>query len=295
MNSESRQSLDVTRLLKALFHSAKLRLVFLLTFAGAATMLIAGQFTVPPVTFISAIMAISLTSAGANVLTGYIDRDIDAIMTRTQHRPLPKQHLTPRTALAFGLLLASVGMILSWTLGLLFFLIGLAGLLDYVMVYSYFYKRRTWASVLFGSFSGGAPVLGGWVAATQTLSIESVILAAIVILWIPGHIWNLALSYADDYRAAEIPMLPAVAELPLVTRSIALSIFLLAGLSFVPVISGFAGIWYVAISLPVTTVVVAGNLWLAISPSKRMSWTMFKISSPYLFILFLALIVDVLV
>ncbi len=295
MNSESRQSLDVTLLLKALFHSAKLRLVFLLAFAGAATMLIAGQFTVPPVTFISAIMAISLTSAGANVLTGYIDRDIDAIMTRTQHRPLPKQHLTPRAVLVYGLILTSVGLILSWTLGLLFFLIGISGLLDYVLVYSFLSKRRTWASVLLGSFSGGAPVLGGWVAATQTLSFESVILAAIVILWIPGHIWSLALSYADDYRAAEIPMLPAVVELPIVTRSIALSILLLAGLSFVPVISGFAGIWYVVISLPVTAIVVAGNLWLAISPSKRMSWNMFKISSPYLFILFLALIVDVLV
>jgi len=295
MNSEESPSLDKSLILKALIQSAKLRLVFLLAFAGGATMVIAGQFTVPLETFFAALMAISLTSAGANVLTGYIDRDIDAKMTRTQHRPLPKQLLTPRTALAYGLLLTSVGLILSWTVGLLFFLIGVGGLLDYVLVYSFFTKRRTWASVLLGSFSGGAPVLGGWVAATQTLSIESIILAAIVILWIPGHIWSLALSYADDYRAAEIPMLPAVAELPTVTRSIALSILLLAGLSLLPVISGFAGIWYIVISLPVTAVVVAGNLWLAISPSKRLSWTMFKISSPYLFILFLALIMDVLV
>jgi protoheme IX farnesyltransferase len=192
-------------------------------------------------------------------------------------------------------MLVSIGLILSWTLGLLFFLIGLAGLLDYVLVYSYFYKRRTWASVLYGSFSGGAPVLGGWVVVTQTLSIESLILAVIVILWIPGHIWSLALSYADDYRAADIPMLPVVAKLSVVTRSIAFTILLLAGLSIVPIITGFAGIWYVAISLPVTIIVIVGNSWLAISPSKRLSWTMFKISSPYLFILFFALIVDVLV
>ena len=295
MNSKARPSPDALLLLKALFHSVKLRLVFLLTFAGTATMVIAGQFTVPPVPFFSAIMAISLTSAGANVITGYIDRDIDAIMTRTQDRPLPKQHLAPRTALAYGLLLTSIGLIFSWSLGLLFFIIGLAGLLDYVLVYSYFYKRRSWASVLFASFSGGAPVLGGWVAVTQTLSIESVILAAIVILWIPGHIWSLALSYADDYRAADIPMLPVVAKLSVVTRSIALSILLLAGLSFIPFITGFAGIWYIAISLPVTIIVIAGNSWLAFSPSKRLSWTMFKISSPYLFILFFALIVDILV
>lgn len=284
----------IHRFPRALLVLTKPRLVFLLAFTGAASLLVAGRFAIPLAKFVIVVAAIVLSSAGANTMTSYLDRGVDAKMKRTQKRPLPQRCLSPRVALLCGVLLSAAGLLLAWPLGLLFFFIGLAGLLDNVLVYSLLAKRRTWMSVLLGSFSGGAPALGGWVAATESLGMEGIILAGLVIFWIPGHIWSLALFYGEDYKAAGVPMLPAVTSEKMVTRTIVLTVLLLAGLSFAPFLWGFAGVWYLVISLPFTALVVAGNVWMALSPSKPLSWKMFKVSSPYLFILFLALIADTL-
>jgi protoheme IX farnesyltransferase len=172
------------------------------------------------------------------------------------------------------------------------FVIGLLGVLDNVVVYSLISKRRTTANIILGSFSGAAPVLIGFLLAKGTISLMGLIIASLVVLWIPNHIWSLALYYAEDYRKAGIPMLPAVLDMKKAARCIVSTVFLLIAFSILPVILGFLGRTYFVITMPFTMVLATGNLWLAFRPSKKLAWRMFKISSPYLFILFFAMMID---
>jgi protoheme IX farnesyltransferase len=270
----------------------KPRIVLLITFSGAASMIVASRFTAPMSPFLIAVLSFILASAGCNAVTCYIDRDIDAIMERTNKRPIPDGRIRPSRALAFGVVLIIGGLTFSWLLGLVIFIIGLAGVLDNIIVYSVIAKRKTAANVILGSFSGAAPVLIGWAIARGTIDLMGLIAASLVVLWIPNHIWNLALYYAEDYRKAGIPMLPAVVDMKKAARCIVSTVFLLITFSVIPFVLGFLGTTYLLVTMPFTILLAVGNLRLAFKPSKKLAWRMFKISSPYLFILFFAMMID---
>jgi protoheme IX farnesyltransferase len=275
-----------------LLELAKPRIVFLITYAGAASILVASKFTSPAIPFSIAVISFILGSAGCNAVTSYIDRDIDSLMERTRKRPIPEGRTSPRLALAYGSLLTIGGVGLSWFLGPAIFVIGLLGVLDNIVVYSLLSKRRTIANIVLGSFSGAAPVLIGWILARGAIDLMGLIVASLVVLWIPNHIWSLALYYAEDYRKASVPMLPAILDMKKAARCIVSTVFLLIIFSILPFALGFLGRTYFVISMPFTIVLAAGNVWLALRPSKRLAWRMFKISSPYLFILFFAMMLD---
>jgi protoheme IX farnesyltransferase len=280
------------RLPRGLLELAKPRIVFLISYCGGASILVASRFASPSIPFSIALISFILGSAGCNAVTSYIDRDIDAVMERTRKRPIPEGRTTPRQALAYGAMLTVGGITLSWFLGPLIFVIGLLGVLDNVVVYSLLSKRRTTTNIILGSFSGAAPVLIGWVLARGAIDLMGLIVASLVVLWIPNHIWSLALYYDDDYRKAGVPMLPAVLDMKKAARCMVSTVFLLIAFSLLPFALGFLGETYLLISMPFTAVLAAGNLWLAIRPSKKLAWRMFKISSPYLFILFFAMMLD---
>jgi protoheme IX farnesyltransferase len=280
------------RLPRSLLELAKPRIVFLIAYCGGASILVASRFASPSVPFTIALISFILGSAGCNAVTSYIDRDIDAVMERTRKRPIPEGRTTPRQALAYGAMLTVGGISLSWFLGPVIFVIGLLGVLDNVVVYSLLSKRRTTTNIILGSFSGAAPVLIGWVLARGAIDLMGIIIASLVVLWIPNHIWSLALYYADDYRKAGVPMLPAMLDMKKAARCIVSTVFLLIAFSLLPFALGFLGETYLLISMPFTVVLAAGNLWLALRPSKKLAWRMFKISSPYLFILFFAMMLD---
>jgi protoheme IX farnesyltransferase len=271
---------------------AKPRIVFLIAYAGAASILVASRFTSPAISFSIAVISFVLGSAGCNAVTSYIDRDIDALMERTRKRPIPEGRTTPRMALTYGLLLTIGGVGLSWLLSPVIFVIGLLGVLDNIVVYSLLSKRRTTLNIILGSFSGAAPVLIGWVLARGTIDLMGLIIASLVVLWIPNHIWSLALYYAEDYKRAGVPMLPAVLDMKKAARCIVSTVFLLIVFSILPYALGFLGTTYFVISMPFTILVATGNMWLALRPSKKLAWRMFKISSPYLFVLFFAMMLD---
>jgi protoheme IX farnesyltransferase len=278
--------------LRSLLELAKPRIVFLIAYSGAASILVASKFSSPAIPFLIGVISFILGSAGCNAVTSYIDRDIDAVMERTRKRPIPEGRTTPRQALAYGALLTIGGVSLSLLLGPAIFVIGLLGVLDNIVVYSLLSKRKTTFNIILGSFSGAAPVLIGWVLARGTVDLMGLIIASLVVLWIPNHIWSLALYYSEDYRKAGVPMLPAVLDMKKAARCIVSTVFLLIAFSILPIILGFLGRTYFVISMPFTMVLAAGNLWLAFRPSKKLAWKMFKISSPYLFILFFAMILD---
>ena len=154
----------------------------------------------------------SFSAAGANVLNNVCDRDIDQAMDRTANRPLVTEAVTARNALIFGVALGTIGHL--WLMLLVnqqAAWLSTGSLLFYIFVYTLWLKRRTPHNIVIGGAAGAGPVLVGWAAVTGTLSVEAVLLFAVVCLWTPPHFWALAIHYRDDYRKAGVPMLPVVA------------------------------------------------------------------------------------
>ncbi len=155
----------------------------------------------------------SMAAAGANVINQVYDRDIDAVMVRTRQRPLVTGSITPRSAVAFGLGLSVVSVaLLAVTVNILSAVLAAAAIAFYVFVYTMLLKRRTAQNIVWGGAAGCFPVLIGWTAVTGSLAWAPVVLFAVVFLWTPPHYWPLALRFRSDYRAARVPMLPAVAD-----------------------------------------------------------------------------------
>jgi len=271
--------------------------VFLLVFTAVCAMIIAAQGRgVPPGLFLTALVAITAGCAGANVITCYIDRDIDLVMERTKRRPIPSKRIyPPEKALYYGLALALLSLILSWRINLLAFLSMLFGLADNVIVYSLLTKRRSPLNIIWGGFSGGLPAIFGWTSVTGSINLTALLIAAIVVLWIPNHIWNLAIFYSDDYRKVSVPMLPAVFELRKTLRCILATVLLMYLFSILLYFFGQFGLVYLGVALVSGLLISLGNVYLALRPSRQRAWRMFKVSSPYLFILFAGMILDVLI
>jgi protoheme IX farnesyltransferase len=273
-------------------------IVLLLVFTSLTTMLIAWKHTVFPLTptlLVIATVAITAASAGCDTITSYVDRDIDAIMHRTQHRPIPSGRITPSKALAWGLFLAAVGLILALWINLLSFIWIALGVIDNVIIYSLYLKRRNPLNIILGGVSGGLPVMFGWSAVTNNVELLPILLAALVVLWIPGHIWSLAIFTRADYKRAKVPMLPVVTKLSTALRCIVSTIVLMIPFSLWIYLEGGFGIVYLAVAILFGVAVLYVNLKLFLHPNDKMAYLAFKISSPYLFALFLAMIIDSLI
>ncbi|NPV09813.1 MAG: protoheme IX farnesyltransferase [Anaerolineae bacterium] len=269
--------------------------VALLVFVGLAAFVVGGRGAIMGWPLAVVLLAGTAGSAGANAVSCYLERDLDAAMVRTRRRPLPTGRISPPTrALWFGLALILVALVLSATLGPLTLGLMLLAQLDYLVIYILLTKRRSRWNVLWGSFSGGVPALFGWAAATGSLDLAPVLMAALVVLWIPAHIWTLAIFHTADYRRAGVPMLPAVVDLRKAARCLACTAVLafLASLALYP--AAGLGHLYLAVALVSGSVLAGGNVLLALRPSPRAAWLLFKLSSPYLLLVFGAMAVDAL-
>jgi heme o synthase len=280
------------------FEVTKPPIVFLLVFTSIATMIIAWRQTLQPLTptlLIVATVAIAAASAGCDTLTSYLDRDIDAIMHRTRRRPIPSGRISPRNALLWGLFLAAIGLVLAYSINALSFLWIALGVVDNVIVYSLLLKRRNPLNIILGGVSGGLPVMFGWSAVTNGTELLPVLLAALVVLWIPGHIWSLAIFTKADYKRAHIPMLPVVKKLRTALRCIVSTVVLMVPFSLLIWVVGRFGWLYLAVAAVFGLWVLYINAQLFLHPNNKMAYKAFKVSSPYLFTLFLAMIIDSLV
>ncbi len=277
---------------------AKPRIVLLLTFTSIVAMVVAwrsSSILPEPEAWVLALLTCVAGCAGCNVVTCYIDRDIDSIMVRTKKRPLPSLRIDPpEKVLYFGLVLIAASLILAGLRNLLSFVSVALGAFDNVMVYSLFLKRRNPINVVVGGISGGFPVLFGWAYVTDSINLTAIEMAALVVLWIPNHIWSLALRFREDYAKANVPMLPVVAEEKEATKLIALTSFLLLVFSLGLFFLGAFGFAYLLVASVLGGIMFLLNLWLLIQPTKKTAWIVFKFSSPYLAIIFLAMMVDIL-
>jgi protoheme IX farnesyltransferase len=277
----------------------KPRVMSLVVFTALVGLVIApGHFH--PVLAITSILCIAVGGGASGALNMWYEGDIDALMSRTANRPIPRGRIQPGEALAFGLTLAffsvmTLGILVNWLAGaLLAFTI-----FFYVVVYTIGLKRYTAQNIVIGGAAGALPPVVAWAAATGSLSPEPILLFLIIFLWTPPHFWALALFRTDDYGRANIPMLPNVAGPDATRLQILLYTILLVAVAASPWPLGYFSAVYGVTSL----VLGAGMLWYAVqvyrhrtgSAALRATRGLFKFSILYLFALFAVLLLEVVV
>jgi heme o synthase len=262
------------------------------TFGSALTASLLFNIPIRPLTWILLIGGVAAGSAAADTLTGYNDRDIDAIMDRTRGRPIPSGRVSPKNALIFGLILTAISLVFSWFINIWTFALMAFGLFDNILVYSKWLKRRSKMNIILGGFSGGAPAMIGYVAVTTQHIEIGLIMAGLVFLWIPTHIWSLALHVKKDYAKAGVPMLPVVYNEKKSVRVIAWTTLIMVVFSILPFFLNQFGLIYLITACIFGVAMISLSIWLLIKPSEKASWIVFKFSSPYLTALFIAFLVD---
>jgi protoheme IX farnesyltransferase len=248
-----------------------------------------------PLTTLAAVVAIAAGAGAAGVLNMWYDADIDAIMSRTAMRPIPRGKVSRSEALVLGLLLAAAAVVILALATNLTAAALLAGtILFYVVVYTAWLKRTTPQNIVIGGAAGALPPVIGWAAATGDAGLEPIALFLIIFLWTPPHFWALALNRTDDYARAGVPMLPVIAGRHATTRQILIYSGLLVLASELPWALGFAGAIYGA------TAAVCGALFLvlavqlsgSIEGDRRIAHRLFVFSIAYLFVVFAAFLID---
>jgi heme o synthase len=280
---------------KNYFEVTKPKIWYLLvftSFGSAVTASLLFDIRIEPLTWLLLLGGVAAGSAAADTITGYNDRDIDAIMDRTKSRPIPSGRISPKNALIFGLILAGISLLLAWFINIFAFALMALGLFDNIIIYSKWLKRKSQSNIILGGFSGGAPALIGYVAVTTQHIELGLVMAGLVFLWIPTHIWSLSLHVRKDYKKAGVPMLPVVSTEERSVRVIAGTTLLMVIFSILPFFLNQFGLIYVITASVFGTAMVCLSIWLLLRPSERAAWTVFKFSSPYLTALFIAFMVD---
>ncbi len=238
----------------------------------------------------------SLAAGGANTLNSYFDRDIDALMKRTGHRPLVRGEVTPRAAWIFGIVLSVASVLwLAVFVNLLSSVLASGAIAFYVIIYTLGLKRRTPQNIVWGGAAGCFPVLIGWSAVTDSLTWAPVVLFAIVFLWTPPHYWPLSMKFKDEYAVAGVPMLPVVAETRVVGRQIVFYAWAMVGASLVLVPVAPMGWFYsiAATALGALFIYEAHALLARVTRGEDVRpMRLFHWSITYLSLLFLAIAID---
>lgn len=274
------------------FQLMKPRVMSLVIFTGFAGMYLApGELH--PVLAVISLLAIAAGAGASGAINQWYDRDIDAVMHRTRARPIPAGKVEPSEALAFGVII-SVISVLILSLSANFLAGGLLAftIIFYGLIYTVWLKRSTAQNIVIGGAAGALPPIIGWAAVTASMSIESIILFGLIFFWTPPHFWALALVKNQDYKNAKIPMLPVVAGGDETRRQIFIYSIIMVGVSFLPNIIGMSKILYGSVAGISGTIFLLLAFQLLRQPDDSRAMRLFKYSIAYLFILFLALICD---
>lgn len=278
----------------------KPRIVLLLVFTCVTSMIVAANAFPPPDILVFTVLGGALSAGGASAINQYLDRELDAKMARTARRPIPSGRIPAGEALLFGIALVTaafllLGALVNWLAAVL----ALSGAIYYVVIYTLVLKRNTVVNILIGGGAGAMPVLVGWAAATGELQLQVFILFAIVFYWTPPHSWALAILVNKDYAAADVPMMP-VARGERVTRyqilfySFQLFIIsLLPGLMLLlPQAPPMLGGLYLACASGLGLLLIWQAARLIRRADKATARALYKYSSIYLALLFLAMMLD---
>jgi heme o synthase len=271
----------------------KPRIMTLLLLTGAAGMFVGARGVPALGTFAVTMAGLALACGGASALNHVLDRDLDRLMSRTGHRPVAEERVTPARALEFGLALSAFSFVLLASMvNVLTAVLALVGNLFYVLVYTRWLKRSTPQNIVIGGAAGAVPPLVGWAAATGNLTLPALFLFLIVFFWTPPHFWALALVIKRDYEAARVPMLPVVRGDRETAKQIVWYSLVLVAVTLLPFAWNTAGLFYLAAAL------LLGALFLRLAWRLQRETTtvragaLFRYSLLYLALLFVALAVD---
>ena len=281
--------------IKDLLALCKLKVVSLILLTAVVGMLLAVPYVPNLLLVVVASIGISLSAMSAAVFNHIIDEKIDLQMSRTDRRPLPKGKVTRNQALIWGLFLGLIGI------GLLFFFVNTLtavltffSLIGYAVFYTMYLKHATPQNIVIGGAAGATPPVLGWTSIAGSQGIEyALLLFLIVFIWTPPHFWALAIHRRDEYKKAEVPMLPVTHGLEFTRVQILLYTVLLLLVTLLPYLTGMSGVIYLISAATLGVLFLGYSIKIFLEPDNpRIAFKTFKYSVNYLMVLFVALLID---
>jgi protoheme IX farnesyltransferase len=281
--------------IKEIIEISKPRIVVLLVITAVTSMYAASKLVGPELDnwgLIHIIIAGGLASAGSSALNHYYDRDIDSLMKRTSTRPIPSGRIKPNQVLIYGLVVSAISVIYG-VLALNYvsaFFIAL-GIFFYAIIYTAWLKRLNSSNIVIGGFAGSAAAMAGWSAATGSIDILGFLVGFLVFVWTPSHFWCLAMKMKDEYSAANVPMLPVLIGMQKTSKYILVNTLILLPYSLMLYAFGL-GIVYMVIAAIAGGLMLVYHYKLTKTPTSEFAWKAYKVTAPYLTIIFLAVALD---
>ncbi len=286
------QNIKLQSRVRDYFNLLKPRVMSLVIFTGITGLYLAPGEINPFIAMLS-ILCISVGSGAAGAINMWYDRDIDNIMSRTKKRPIPSGRVVADDALHLGVFLSFASVtLMGLAVNILSALLLAFTIFFYCYIYTVLLKRSTPQNIVIGGAAGALPPLIGWVCVTNQITIEPVILFLIIFFWTPPHFWALSLYSAEDYKKANIPMMPVVAGIQSTKKQMLLYTILLAIISILPFTLHFAGNIYLYSVIILNIVFLGMAILLYLDPINKISGKVFAYSIFYLFALFLSAIID---
>lgn len=281
---------------------SKPRIVLVLVITAIASALAASRFDaspqvgwdIPARDLILLALSGAVASMGASALNHYFDRDIDGLMERTSRRPIPAHKIAARKVLIYGLCMCVLSIGSSWFLlnpyvAAMIFI----GIVFYVVVYTIWLKRNNALNIVIGGFAGSAASMAGWASTTGSIDVTGFLVGWLVFMWTPPHFWCLAIKSRDEYASARIPMLPVLIGNEKTAEYIFLNTLILLPYSLALYFFGLGLVYTVTAGVAGSAMLVY-HYMLTKKPTPAFAWKAYKVTAPYLVIVFVALAVDAL-
>ncbi len=280
-------------LLKSYYELCKPNVVYMMLICALVGMLLAEQYVSSYLYLFISLSGIALCAASAAAINQVIDRETDASMTRTDQRPLPQGELSPTHASIFAFVIGVTGaMILYFFVNTLTMILTISSLIGYAFIYTVYLKRATPQNIVIGGLAGAAPPLLGWSSVTNTIDPYALLLVLIIFVWTPPHFWALAIYRKDEYAKESIPMLPVTHGVEFTKLQIVLYTIILFIVSVLPYIVLMSGIIYLVSALILSSIFLYYSIKLFVSEDNEIAMKTFQFSIYYIFLIFLALLVD---
>jgi len=285
--------------IKEIIEISKPRIVVLLVITAvtsmyAASKLVSGSPQLEYLDYLHIVVAGALASAGSSALNHYYDRDIDPKMSRTSGRPIPSGRMNASNVLLYGLIVSCISVIYGFfALNAVSAFFIAVGIFSYVIIYTVWLKRRNTSNIVIGGIAGSAAAWAGWAAATGSMDLLGFLVGFLVFVWTPSHFWCLAMKIKDEYAQAEVPMLPVVIGMQKTSKFILGNTLILIPYSLILVlIPDGLGIVYAIIASVSGGLMLVYHYKLTKTPTSEFAWKAYKVTAPYLTIIFVAVALD---
>ncbi len=282
-------------MLKEIFEVSKPRIIILLVITAVTSMYAGSKLVGPELSdlgILHIIIAGSLASAGSSALNHYYDKDIDLKMKRTSKRPIPSGRIKPITVLIYGLSVSIISVVYAaLTLNYVCTFFIALGIFFYVIIYTVWLKRLNSSNIVIGGFAGSAASMAGWSAATGSIDILGFLIGFLVFVWTPSHFWCLAMKIRDEYAEVKVPMLPVLIGMERTSKYILANTIILLPYSLMLYAFGM-GVVYTVIAAVAGGLMLFYHYRLTKTPTSDFAWKAYKVTAPYLTIIFIGIALD---